>query len=156
MWAGFFPFCKGEKPRCLAGEWMRLSLEGMKIPVHMTRAIIMVTWWRQSNSRRDVQFRRSLTYIKENFMYFTYKRAFRYLHTSAMPVRTKVWRTQTFDTFLCGPKNAFNPIVVAQRSALLCIWKCRHAIRIPVSKSFKRIGGPTGKVWSKSYLLDIS
>jgi hypothetical protein len=26
----------------LAGEWMRLSLEGKKIPAHMTRAIVSV------------------------------------------------------------------------------------------------------------------
>jgi hypothetical protein len=36
----FFPFCKGEKRRCLAGEERRLPFEGKKIPAHMTRAYI--------------------------------------------------------------------------------------------------------------------
>jgi hypothetical protein len=35
---GFFPFCKGEKRRCLAGEERRLPFEEKKIPAHMTRA----------------------------------------------------------------------------------------------------------------------
>jgi hypothetical protein len=34
-------FCKGEKPRCLAGEERRLSFEGKKIPAHMTRTNAM-------------------------------------------------------------------------------------------------------------------
>jgi hypothetical protein len=37
---GFFPFCKGEKWRCLAGEERRLPFEGKKIPAHMTRVIV--------------------------------------------------------------------------------------------------------------------
>jgi hypothetical protein len=49
---GFFPFCKGEKPRCLAGAWMRLSLEGKKIPAHMTRASVMWIFVRLSNKIR--------------------------------------------------------------------------------------------------------
>jgi hypothetical protein len=36
---GFFPFCKGEKTLCLAGEGRRLPIEGKAIPAHMTRAI---------------------------------------------------------------------------------------------------------------------
>jgi hypothetical protein len=46
MWAAFLckreknHFCKGETRRCLAGEEQRLSLEGKKIPAHMTRAIV--------------------------------------------------------------------------------------------------------------------
>jgi hypothetical protein len=39
----FFPFGKEEKPRCCAREWMRLSLEGKKIPAHMTRANVAVS-----------------------------------------------------------------------------------------------------------------
>jgi hypothetical protein len=46
MWAGFLckrgkisgknPFCKGEKPRCLAGEWLSFESKGRKFPLYAT------------------------------------------------------------------------------------------------------------------------
>jgi hypothetical protein len=50
---GSFPFCKGEKPRCLAGEWLTLSLEEKKIPSHMTRARAIE--WKIKNLKKFVK-----------------------------------------------------------------------------------------------------
>jgi hypothetical protein len=64
-------FCKGEKPRCLAGEWMRLSLEGMKIPAHMIRANVNSIWKHNvfANPKRECY------YI--SWLYFEIGRQFR-------------------------------------------------------------------------------
>jgi hypothetical protein len=45
---GIFPFLKGEKPRCLAGEGLRLPFEGKKIPAHMTCAALVLPSLKQS------------------------------------------------------------------------------------------------------------